>query len=253
MKTDFKKLDYEFDLNGYLVLKNIIPKNIIKKANKLLQKFETAKPSQLPNNVLFGKKYNKKDIYISNILEADKIFEKFAYPPIILKLLKRYTANFFRLNHTVAMIKRSKGTYTYLHMGNIPIHPKVFYLVKNKEIFSNVTKVVFPLCNNSQSDGGFGAIPGSHKSNFLRPYDYNPKNNRLLKHVKAGPGDAIFFTESLAHGSFVNKTNKTRRILSYCYSVAYMPDWTKFSLNYSEDYINGAEQKIKKLIKIIKN
>ena len=89
--------------------------------------------------------------------------------------------------------------------------------------------------------------------NFLRPYDYNPKNNRLLKHVKAGPGDAIFFTESLAHVSFVNKTNKTRRILSYCYSVAYMPDWTKFSLNYSEDYINGAEQKIKKLIKIIKN
>ena len=252
MKTDFNKLDYEFDLNGYLVLKNIIPKNIIKKANSLLQKFETSKPSQLPKNVSFGKNYNKKDVYISNILEADKVFEKFAYPPIIMKLLKRYTANFFRLNHTVAMIKRSKGTYTYLHMGNVPVHPKVFYLVKNKEIFSNVTKVVFPLCNNSQLDGGFAAIPGSHKSNFLRPHDNNPKNNGLLKYVEAGPGDAIFFTESLAHGSFINKTNKIRRILSYCYSVAYMPDWTKFNLSYSEDYMNRAEKKIKKLIKLTK-
>ena len=37
MKIDFKKLDYEFDLNGYIVLKNIIPKNIIEKANEKLK------------------------------------------------------------------------------------------------------------------------------------------------------------------------------------------------------------------------
>ena len=36
MKIDFKKLDYEFDLNGYLVIKNVIPKNIIKEANSIL-------------------------------------------------------------------------------------------------------------------------------------------------------------------------------------------------------------------------
>ena len=38
------------------------------------------------------------------------------------------------------------------------------------------------------------------------------------------PGDAILFTEALVHGSLINQTNKTRRILSYCYSVGYMPD-----------------------------
>lgn len=253
MKINLKKLDYEFDLNGYLVLKDIIPKNIIKKANKILQKLEVSKPDELPSNVFFGKEYNKKDIYISNILEADAIFEKFAYPPIILLLLKRYTANFFRLNHTVAMIKKAKGTYTYLHMGNVPNHPKVFYFVKNEKIFSNVTKVVFPLCNNTKLNGGFAAIPGSHKSNFLRPFDNHPENNHLLKHIKANPGDAIFFTESLAHGSFVNKTNVTRRILSYCYSVAYMPDWTKFNLNYSEKFKKTANKKVRNLIKIIKD
>ena len=51
-------------------------------------------------------------------------------------------------------------------MGNVPLHPKIFYFVKNGKIFSNVTKVVFPLLNNTLQDGGFSVIKGSHKSNF---------------------------------------------------------------------------------------
>ena len=78
MKIDFKKLDYEFDLNGYIVLKNIIPKNIIEKANEKLKFFETLKQKNLPDNIYFGKGYDAKDVYISNILEADKAFEYFA-------------------------------------------------------------------------------------------------------------------------------------------------------------------------------
>tara|TARA_B100000029_G_C17608174_1_gene968190 strand:+ start:4863 stop:5624 length:762 start_codon:yes stop_codon:yes gene_type:complete len=253
MKIDFKKLDYEFDLNGYIVLKNIIPKNIIEKANEKLKFFETLKQKNLPDNIYFGKGYDAKDVYISNILEADKAFEYFALEKNIIKLLSRYTLNFFRLNHTVAMIKRSKGTYTYLHMGNVPHHPKVFYIYKDGKIFSNITKVVFPISNNKFNDGGFAAIPGSHKSNFLRPFDNNPKSNYLLKHVDASPGDAIFFTEALTHGSLINNSGKTRRILSYCYSVKYMPDWTKFKLSYSKKYLKNASIKIRKLISLKKD
>tara|TARA_B100001057_G_scaffold500944_1_gene619029 strand:+ start:2564 stop:3325 length:762 start_codon:yes stop_codon:yes gene_type:complete len=253
MKFDFKKLDYEFDLNGYVVLKKIIPENIIKKANEKLKLYENLNQKNLPQNVYFGKGYDAKDVYISNILEADKTFEHFATEKNILKLLSRFTLNFFRLNHTVAMIKRSKGAYTYLHMGNVPHHPKVFYIYKDGKIFSNITKVVFPLCNNKENDGGFAAIPGSHKSNFSRPFDNNPKKNYLLKHINADPGDAIFFTEALAHGSLVNNTGKTRRILSYCYSVKYMPDWTKFKLSYSNNYLKTAPKKIKKLISLKKD
>jgi len=126
--------------------------------------------------------------------------------------------------------------------------------VKNNKIFSNITKVLFPLCNNTENDGGFAVIPGSHKSNFERPFDNNPKNNlNILKHVDAKPGDAVIFTEALAHGSLINKTNKTRRILSYCYSVGYMPDWTRFNLNYSSQYLKKAPLKVKKIIKLIKD
>lgn len=250
---NFKEFDYEFDLNGYVVLKNVINKNNINKINKVLISLEKKKESELPHSVYFGKKKNKSEAYISNILAADKEFEKLATIPIILKIMKHVTSNFFRLNHAVAMTKYKKNTYTYLHMGNIPTHPKIFYFVKDKKIFSNVTKVLFPICNNTERNGGFAIIPGSHKANFNRPYSNNPKDNKLLKFIDAKPGDAVVFTEALAHGSMINKTNNVRRVLSYCYSVAYMPDWTKLNLKYSKEYFKKAPAKIKNLIKVHKD
>lgn len=252
---NFKKFDYEFDLNGYVILKNVIEKKKIHKANRLIKGIEKLKSSDLPEGCFFGKKKNSEELYISNILSINKLFEDLASLPIFMKLIKRVTgnSNFFRLNHAVAMTKLKKNTYTYLHMGNLPHHPKVFYFTKDKKIFSNITKILIPLCNNTEKDGGFAVIPGSHKSGFKRPYNDNPKNNPHLKFVDAKIGDAVIFTESLAHGSLVNKTGRIRRILSYMYSVKYMPDWTKFNLSYSKKYIDQTSKKIKKLISIKKD
>ena len=246
---NLREFDYEFDLNGFVVLRQIVPKIKVLKANKILSSIEKNK-ANLPNGVYFGKAKNNNEAYISNILSADKVFEDLATIPKILKYVSHVTSNFFRLNHAVAMIKFKKNTFTPLHMGNVPLHPKIFYFVKNGKIFSNVTKVVFPLLNNTLQDGGFSVIKGSHKSNFKRPFNNNPKKNHLLEYIDAKPGDAILFTESLAHGSGINKTNRTRRILSYCYSVKYMPDWKKFGLNFTKEYINTCPKKIKKLISL---
>jgi len=251
---NFKEFDYEFDLNGYYVIRNVVNKKDIAHAKKVLKKIEQTKKSKLPHNIFFGKNRSG-EAYISNILEADKIFENFATIPDILKLIKRVTgnSNFFRLNHAVSMTKFNKKTYTPLHMGNLPHHPKIFYFVKNGVIFSNITKVVFPIANNKKNDGGFSIIPGSHKASFVRPNNNHPDNNKLLSYIDAKPGDAIIFTEALAHGSLVNKTGLTRRILSYAYSVAYMPDWSKFKLQYSKEYLKRAPKKIKELILLKKN
>ena len=93
---NFKEFDYEFDLNGYIILKNIINKKRINKINKILQSLESKKPADLPPNIFFGKKKNQSEAYISNILEADKEFEKLAAIPKILKIMAHLTSNFFR-------------------------------------------------------------------------------------------------------------------------------------------------------------
>jgi hypothetical protein len=73
---NFKEFDYEFDLNGHVVLKNTISRKRINKINKIIKSLEEKKETELPYNVFFGKKNNKSEAYISNILEADHEFEK---------------------------------------------------------------------------------------------------------------------------------------------------------------------------------
>ena len=41
---NLKEFDYLFDLNGYYILKNVIKKNEIRKANNLLEKIEKKRP-----------------------------------------------------------------------------------------------------------------------------------------------------------------------------------------------------------------
>ena len=53
---NFKEFDYEFDLNGYVVLKNIISRKRINKINKIIKSLEEKKETELPYNVFFGKK-----------------------------------------------------------------------------------------------------------------------------------------------------------------------------------------------------
>ena len=50
---NFTQFDYEFDLNGYVVLKNLFSKKV-DKINKLLQNLENKKNNELPHNI-FGK------------------------------------------------------------------------------------------------------------------------------------------------------------------------------------------------------
>ena len=53
---NFKEFDYEFDLNGYVVLKNIISRKRINKINKIIKSLEEKEETELPYNVFFGKK-----------------------------------------------------------------------------------------------------------------------------------------------------------------------------------------------------
>ena len=95
---NLEKFNYEFDLNGFVVIKEILNKKKVSKINKSLKSLEAKKSHELPNNVFFGKPKNKSECYISNLLEANKEFEKLALTPQINKIIKHVTSNFFRLN-----------------------------------------------------------------------------------------------------------------------------------------------------------
>ncbi len=228
---------YLFDLQGYLVLKNVVPLETIANVNAVLDHFETLSEEALPNGVTHGKARTAEELYLSNMVEGHSIFHQFIDHPEVIPIISEITLGLYRLNHAYA-IHRWGGGYTYMHMQNTPMHPKATYHCSNGEMFSLTSKSVFPLMNHNAEDGCFAAIPGSHKANFVRPFGNHPDENPALVPIDAQPGDCVIFTEALTHGSMVNTSGLSRRTMYFCYSVGYMPDWSKFGLQFTDGFLD---------------
>lgn len=240
---------YMFDLQGYVVLKNVIPAAQIQRLKEIMDELETRPADQLPEHVVQSKPRTEKELYISNIIEAAPEFHALIDVPEVVDVVKEVSLGLFRLNHTYG-IYHWKESITPLHMAGTPIHPKASYMAKNGQMFSVLTKAVFPIANHTKEDGCFGVVPGSHKSEFPRPFPDDPLCHPALVPVEAEPGDAIVFTEATTHGSYKNVSGRCRQTLYYCYSVGYMPDWTKLGLSFSENLykqVNDQQSEILRL------
>jgi hypothetical protein len=239
---------YLFDLQGFIVLKNIIPQKTVKEVNEEMTRLSNMNETELPVGVCHGKQRKTDELYLSNIVEAGPIFHQFIDQEDCIPIISEVSLGLFRLNHVYA-IYRWGGGYTYMHCQNRPMHPKMAYHCQNGEIFSLCTKAVFPMLNHRPEDGCFAAIPGSHKANFIRPFGDHPQDNPPLVPVLADPGDAIVFTEALTHGSLVNHSGLPRRTLYYCYSVGYMPDWSKFGLKFTDAFYGTLTPKQREIVR----
>ena len=70
--TDEQK--YLFDLQGFIVLKSVIPQSVIDACNTVLDAYENMPPDDYPPPLCLGTQRTEKELYISNILEADSTF-----------------------------------------------------------------------------------------------------------------------------------------------------------------------------------
>ena len=252
---------YLFDLNGYLVLEQVVPRETVDGCNRVLDRFETMDPDDFPEPLVLGTEKTSENLYISNILESDPVFRPLiilesdpVFRPLIdlpeiLDAVETVTGGPYRLNHTYT-IYRWGGGYTRLHMHGTPIIPKCQYRCHNGQMASTLTKVVFPLLDCEEADGSFAVIPGAHKSNFPRPWGNQPDENPALVPVPARAGDAIIFTEALTHGSTVNTSGRPRRTLYYCYSIGYMPDWGGQGLVFSHSVNEGLSEAQREILRL---
>ncbi|MBT4140242.1 MAG: hypothetical protein HOE48_20165 [Candidatus Latescibacteria bacterium] len=245
--TDEQK--YVFDLNGYIVLENVVPNKVMEACHKALDRFEDMDPEEFPEPLCLGKRKTAQELYISNILEGDSAFVPLIDLPEVLDVVETVTGGPYRLNHTYT-IYRWGGGYTGVHMHGTPMIPKCQYRCENGQMMSTLTKAVFPLLDCDAEDGCFAVIPGAHKSSFPRPWGNHPDENPALVSVPAKAGDAIIFTEALTHGSLVNVSDRRRRTLYYCYSTGYMPDWGGQGLHFSDQVMESLSEAQREILRL---
>jgi ectoine hydroxylase-related dioxygenase (phytanoyl-CoA dioxygenase family) len=240
---------YMFDLQGFIVLKDVLSRDKIGRLDAILSELERLSEKDYPPPVVQSKPRNGQALYLSNIVEAALEFHELIDIPPVIDVIREVSLGLFRLNHTYA-IHHWKDAATPLHMGATPIHPKASFMGQNGQMFSVLTKAVFPIANHDVEDGCFAVVPGSHKANFRSPFGDDPANHPGLMPVPAQPGDVVIFTEALTHGSCKNVSGRCRRTVFYCYSVGYMPDWTKLGLTFSSELyarVNAPQREILRL------
>eukprot|EP01051_Picozoa_sp_SAG22_P006154 SAG22_NODE_393_length_11204_cov_5.356686_6_plen_203_part_00 len=102
-----------------------------------------------------------------------------------------------------------------------------YYEYNNGQMRNGLTNCVFMLRSIAKGDGGFGVVPGSHKSNFAVPPDVrdSPPGGVVAPVVNPAveAGDLLIFTEATLHATlpWYNGEHETRRLL-YRYTPKYL-------------------------------
>ena len=95
---------YLFDLQGYIVLKNVVSQEVIAEVNQVMDWLEGLEPEDLPYGVSHGKPRTESELYLANMVEAHPVFHQFIDHPAVLPIISEITLGLYRLNHAMRYI-----------------------------------------------------------------------------------------------------------------------------------------------------
>jgi len=211
--TDEEK--FMVDLEGYLVIKNVLTSDEVAEMNEVIDRGDRSRPPSL-----WGEP-----------------FKKLIDHPVIFPYLIELIGPTVRLDHDYAIFMQEGKAGGGLHGGEDGGRPggsegDHWYKYRGGVMRNGLSVIAYCLADAAAGDGGFGCIPGSHKSNFSA---YIPSEVRRFErpaHYVVQPaveaGDALFFTEALIHGTMPWRAKHERRSLLYKYS----PGHSAWSGNY---------------------
>ncbi|EDT03011.1 hypothetical protein BamIOP4010DRAFT_3459 [Burkholderia ambifaria IOP40-10] len=201
---DIERLVYEFDINGYAVVKNALDQRLVSEINDFWQ------------NNLQGHYLHDVNLNWSQNWRALIDIE-----PVYL-ILDRLFSSRFRLDHIFCADENFVSAGGKMHHQADMFEHGVFYFVKSNKIFNGLTGVMYALSDMSSNVSHFCCIPASHRANFAVPDEYrDPCSNPLIKHVFLAKGDALVFSEALVHGTYHVECSESRRAIFARYTNSY--------------------------------
>ena len=250
---------YLFDLNGYLVLEEVLTPGEVAACNEAIDHHlghPSMRSEERPKPGGSDASQGTMRTDLAGMLTWPRPwcqpFRELLPHRRVMSCLLELLGDGFRLDHLYGtiMIKGAEGCALHggrpKHGGFVP-----FYEFVNCRMRSGLTVVSWALADCGPDDGGFVCIPGSHKSNYPLPGDMPrlEKDPAAVTQVPVKAGGVVIFTEALVHGTLPWKADHERRSLFYKYvpgSIAHShpdacrtPEMTADTQNYRPE---GVEQ-----------
>lgn len=221
-----------WDLNGYLVVRNVMTEEHLKLANEAIDKFSDriqvggdlsggSKTQSGTGRPTLGGLVNLPEPYCRPFREM------IAHPAVTSRLFWMCGSGFRTKGGTLfAQVKGSAGQS--LHDGNEPFTPWRSYFFKNGRSYGADITVTWHLHGAPAGGGGFACVPGSHKTQYRMPQGVRTCDNELDRVVQPHiePGDVLLFQDGgCTHGSKAWKNDFMRRAVL----IKYFPYYSVWS------------------------
>jgi hypothetical protein len=198
---------YEFDLRGYVVRRGALDPDAVRLLRVAVAELGHPRAGETIQSQRFA-----------GHLAADVVFRDLIDHPAVLEPILEMCGPNARLDHTYGIIMRPGTGGLGLHGGGTPHDAAQYYRVENGRMYNGLVAVQWALVDHRRGDGGFGCIPGSHRSSFPLP----AANAELVVEVPMAAGDVVFFTEALTHCTIPWQGTGDRLTLLYKYAPGHL-------------------------------
>ena len=151
-------------------------------------------------------------------------FDRIARDPVLTAIHTTLAGGPFFIAATYYIEKVGPAAGGGLHNGGYPVDRDIYYAYDhtNQRFACSSTKSVVIVSDQTRMESGpFAAIPGSHKANFSCPHDMSDATrNPMAVPVFAESGDVIIFTEGMTHNAFPVTDDSIRRSVFFSYMPA---------------------------------
>jgi len=214
--TDAEK--FLFDIQGYLILRQAIDRDLIEALDRAVVQNEALDHDEswadgLP--VVRGQHFIvdhniEHQVRLNGLPRLDPVFDRLIAHPSVLPYLKEFMGE-PQLVNTWSISKYEGRGATGWHNGR----PTEEYTVRNGVIRSPMVNVVTMLTPNHPGDGCFTVIPGSHKRNLNLNQQWKTTglDTPGAIEVTGDPGDVMIFTEALTRAGAAKTTTRRRTTL----------------------------------------
>ena len=218
--SELEVQEYLFDLQGYLVIEDVLNAKEVASLNRLLDEKILNQP---------GDELGPSEFGVSGLGNEDAGFLEWGSGICdlldhqrIMPVLKFVLGDGFRIDHWYGIQMRVGTEGLRIHGGDLDDRPGQYYYYADGRMHNGLTVVSWNLADTGPEHGGFLCVPGSHKDNLPRPGEIDEAHDQAscVAVLEAKAGSVIIFTERLAHGTADWKASYNRRSLLFKYMPA---------------------------------